>query len=429
MGYTIMGMALGIALIVLFIVGVPIAFAIGGASVIALIIDGSTPLILVAQRMFIGIDSFPYLALPFFILAGNLMGSGGISKRLVDFCMSLLGKLSGGLALVAVLTAMFFAAVSGSSAATTAAVGAILIPSMVRNHYKDSFAAATVSSASALGIIIPPSVPMILFCIGSGVSVGKIFAAGIIPGIFIGITLMFVAYFRSKQEGYRGTKEYSVKEILIAFKDALLALIMPLIILGGIYGGIFTPTEAAAVAVIYGFIVSMFIYREITYKDFAKIILDSTITSASILIIISAANLFGLLMARDMLPQRLAELFISISSDKYVFLLLINVMLLLVGMVFESSAAIIILTPLLCPIAVFFGIDLIHFGVIMIVNLAIGMITPPVGLNLFVASYISGVPLKNIMSQIWPFLIVFIADLLIITYLPQISLWLPSLLG
>jgi len=422
---TILLVSLGI----FFILNVPIAISLGGASAFALIIDGKTPLILIAQRMFSGLDSFPYMALPFFVLAGNMMAAGGISRRLINFSTTLVGRMQGGLAIVTILACMFFAAISGSSAATAAAIGSIMIPGMVSSKYKINFAAATVASSAELGVIIPPSVPMVLYCVAVGASVGKLFIAGVIPGILIGVSLMLVAHHIAKKEGFLGTRAYTLKEVWIAFKDSLLAFTMPIIILGGIYGGIFTPTEAAAVVTIYGFIVGAFIYREIKLRDLKSILLESAITAATILLIISTANLFGLIMSRERIPQMIAEVFMALSTNKYVFLLLVNLLLLFIGTMFETSASIIILSPLLYPIAMQFGIDPIHFGIVIIVNLAVGMVTPPVGINLFVTCNLAKIKIEAMAKYLVYYLAVLVLDIFIITYIPQLSLWLPNLLS
>ena len=422
-----MGAILGIGLIIGFVIGMPIAFALGASSALALILKGQ-PIILIAQRMFTGIDSFPYMALPFFILAGNLMSNGGISKRLIYFCTTMIGRIRGGLAYVAILSSMFFAAISGSSAATAAAVGAIMIPGMLEKGYDRDFSAATVASAAAVGIIIPPSVPMVLYCVAAGASVGNMFIGGIIPGFMYGGILIIIAYFLVRKQPSVESRKYTWKEKMIGFRDSIIALLMPVIILGGIYSGVFTPTEAAAVAVVYGLIVGLFIYKEIKIGDLGRIFLESTLTAATILIIISTASLFGLIITREQVPQLLANVFAVISPNKYVFLVLVNILFLIVGMFMESSAAIIILTPLLAPIATSFGIDLLQFGIIMVVNLAIGMVTPPVGLNLFVIGDIAQTSIGNMMKHLMPYIIGLILILLLISFIPQTCLYLPSLM-
>ncbi len=424
-----MAVILLIGLLVFFLLNVPIAFSLGAASTLALVYQGKVPLTLIAQRMFAAVDSFPLMAIPFFILAGNLMENGGISRRLIRFATCLVGRITGGLALVTVATCMFFAAISGSSAATAAAIGSILIPAMVRRGYNINFASATVASSGELGVIIPPSIPMVLFGVLAEQSIGTIFIAGIMPGILIAGTLTLVAYIISKKHGYVGTDRATLAETWVAFKDAILALLMPLIILGGIYGGVFTPTEAAVVAVFYGLIVGLFIYRETKISDLKNILASSAITTSVIMIIIANASLFGWIMTRERVPQMIAEFFLSISSDPLVFLLLVNLLLLFIGTMFETSAALIILTPLLFPIAVQLGVHPIHFGMIMIVNLAVGMVTPPLGINLFVTCNIAKIRIEDMARMLVPYLAVLILDIFIITYVPWITLWLPTVLG
>lgn len=425
-----MGTILLIGLAVFFLLNLPIAFSLGAASSFALFMQGTVSLTIIPQRMFAAVDSFPLMAIPFFVLAGNLMGEGGISKRLVNFATAIMGRVTGGLAIVTVATCMFFAAISGSSAATAAAIGSILIPAMVDHKYKKNFAAATVAASGELGVIIPPSVPMVLFGVMASQSIGTMFIAGFLPGLLIGGTLMLTAYFVSKKEGFVGTEKSSLKQVVYTFKDAILALLMPVIILGGIYGGIFTPTEAAVVAVFYGLIVGMFVYRELKLKDLKKIFAESTITTSTIMIIIANASTFGWIMTREQVPQKIAEVFMSVSGGSpVIFLLLVNILLLIIGTMFETSAALIILTPLLFPIATKLGVNPIHFGMIMIVNLAVGMVTPPLGINLFVSCNIAKLKIEDLAKYLVPYLLVLIADIFIITYIPQITLWLPTVLG
>ncbi|WP_102273111.1 TRAP transporter large permease [Cytobacillus massiliigabonensis] len=411
-------------LIILFLINVPVAVALGLASMIVLMVQDNVPLMVVVQKMFNSADSFTLMAVPFFILAGKLMETGGISKRLMNFAGSLVGGMHGGLAMVSIVTCMFFAAVSGSAAATTAAVGSILIPAMVKKGYDKSFATAIQAAGGTIGVMIPPSVPLILFGVIAGASIGDLFIAGIMPGIFVGISLIFVAYFISRKRGYGKEEKSSFKEIAISFKDAILALLMPIIILGGIYGGIFTPTEGSVVAVVYGLIVGLFIYKEIKWKDLPEIFISSGVTSAVILFIISCASIFGFILTREQIPLQITDAMLGITTNAIMILIIINIILLIVGTFLETSAAIVILAPILVPIASAAGIDLVHFGVVMVVNLAIGMITPPVGINLFVASNIAKIRLEHIVRAIIPFLIILIVDVFILSFIPSISLFL-----
>ncbi|NUH83417.1 TRAP transporter large permease [Bacillus firmus] len=411
-------------LLLLFLVNVPVAVALGLASMIVLMVQDNVPLMVIVQKMFTSTDSFTLMAVPFFILAGKLMESGGISKRLINFSSTLVGSLHGGLAMVSIVTCMFFAAISGSAAATTAAVGSILIPAMVKRGYDKSFSTAIQAAGGTIGVMIPPSVPLILFGVIAGASIGDLFIAGIIPGIFVGISLILVAYFISRKRDYGKEEKSSIKEVASAFKSAILAILMPVIILGGIYGGIFTPTEGSVVAVVYGLIVGLLIYKEIKWKDLPEIFISSVITSSVILFIISCASIFGFLLTREQIPAQISEGMLGITSNAIMILIIINVILLIVGTFLETSAAIVIMAPILVPIASAAGMDLVHFGVIMVVNLAIGMITPPVGINLFVASNIAKIRLEHIVRAIMPFIIVLIIDVLILSFMPSISLFL-----
>ncbi|WP_099364017.1 TRAP transporter large permease [Fredinandcohnia onubensis] len=410
-------------LIVLFFINVPIAVALGLASMIVLMVQDNVPLMVVVQKMFTSTDSFTLMAVPFFILAGKLMEVGGISKRLVDFAMTIVGRMHGGLAMVSVVTCMFFAAISGSGAATTAAVGAIMIPAMVQKGYDKSFSTAIQAAGGTIGVMIPPSVPMILFGVIAGASISDLFIAGILPGIFVGISLILVAYFISRKRGYGKEEKSSGKEIFTSFNRAILAILMPVIILGGIYGGVFTPTEASVVAVVYGLIVGLFIYKEIKWKDLPEVFIQSAVTSAVIMFIISCASIFGFILTREQIPLSITNALLAISDNPIIVLIIINVILLIVGTFLETSAAIIIMAPILLPVTTAVGIDPVHFGIIMVVNLAIGFITPPVGINLFVASNIANLRLEKIVRAIIPFLIILIVDIIIISFVPELSLF------
>lgn len=394
------------------------AYALGLSSAIALLTMGNTSLIIVAQSMFGGMNAFTLLALPFFILAGNIMAAGGVSRRLINFAQALLGHIPGGLAIVSVVACAFFAAVSGSAAATCAAVGAIMVPCMREANYDDDFSAAVIGTAATSGIIIPPSVPMIVYCIsvGGGISVGDCFMAGIIPGVIYCAALAVLAVVRSKKNNYHGTKRATAKECLHAFKEALLPLMMPVIILGGIYSGLFTATEASVVAAVYGLVASTLILREISWKETFEIIKNSAKTAGGLLLLLGAANVFGVILTRERIPQLVTGLFLELISSKFMFLLIMNVLFLILGMFMEAGPIIIILAPLLAPVAKVYGVDLVHFGVIMIMNLAIGMASPPFGLSLFVITDISGCKFLNICKQMLPCFAVMILVLLLITY-------------
>ena len=418
-----------ISMIVLLIVGVPIAFVLCGSSIIAILSTGDIHKAIVIQRMFSGSGSFTLLAIPFFVLAGNLMSSGGISKRLVNLCNSLFGHISGGLAMVAIITCAFFAAISGSSAATAAAVGTIIIPEMLKHKYDKDFAGATVASSAELGVIIPPSIGLIQYGVATGTSISDLFMAGFLPGIFICLVLCVVAHFLCKKQGFEPSKKATRQEKIQAFKDAILAILMPVIILGGIYSGVFTPTEAAVIAVFYGLIVGVFVYKEIKLSDIPRILTDSAITMSTVLLIMSASTIFGWILTKLQIPQAVAKGFLGISASKYIFLLLVNVLLLFIGMFCEAGAAMVILAPLLAPVAQTLGIDLVHFGIIMMANLAIGMMTPPVGVNLYVVCDTAKVKIEGMFPYLVKYFLALVAGVLIITYVPQLSLLLVNLFG
>lgn len=422
-----MALLLFLLLIVLFVIGVPIAFSLGLASAITVWQGELMPMLIVAQQYITSVNSFPLMAIPFFILAGYLMQSGGISRRLVDFSNTMVGSMTGGLAMVAIITSLFFAAISGSGAATTAAIGSILIPAMIAKGYASGYAAANQAASGALGVIIPPSIPLILYGIAANVSVGDMFVAGILPGLMITLSLLLFAYGYARYHGHGGVERSSWREMFTAGRKALLAILMPVIILGGIYGGIFTPTEAAVIAVVYSFLVGFVIYREISLKDIVGILQEAAVTTAVVLSIIGAAGLYGRILQSLRVPSMLSNFVIGAIDSPLLFIVLVNVLLLMAGMFIEAAAAILIFVPILLPIAVSFGFDPVHFGIIMVVNLAMGMFTPPVGLNLFVASQISKVGVARLTWSILPFVAIVLVNLFIISVVPFLSTWLPSL--
>lgn len=413
----------------LLLIGAPIGVALGLSSAVVIYTIMKIPLIVVAQRMFTAIDSFSFMAIPFFMLAGSFMASGGVTKRLVKFANSLVGFITGGLALVVAVTGMFFAAISGSSAATTAALGATLFDEMEKTGYKRDFAAAIIAAGGTVGIVIPPSITLVVFGVTAGVSIGDLFLGGFAPGIIMGVSMCILSYFLCKKKGLKSIGRLSLINIIKSFKDSFLALMMPVIILGGIYGGIFTPTEAAAVAAVYGLIIGLFVYRELTIKNLPSVILKAAVSTTVIMFIVGGANLFGWILTNAQVPHAVAMFMTSISRSHIVFLMLLNILLLFVGTLVNASAAVVILVPILFPVAMSFGINPIFFGVLMIVNLAIGCITPPVGLDLFVVCGITKLPIEKVTKAIFPYLVVLILDLLVITYFPQIILFVPTILG
>jgi C4-dicarboxylate transporter DctM subunit len=412
--------------IALVIIGVPIVVALGLSSVIALVTQGDIPIALISQRMFTAMDSFPLLALPLFLLAGKLMETGGISIRLVNFASTLVGHIRAGFAMISVVTSMFFAGISGSAVADTAAIGSILIPSMVKEGYDRDYAASVQATAGSIGVIIPPSVPMVVYSLVGGVSVSKMFLGGFIPGLLSGLSLMVVSYIIGKKKGYEGGKRATLKQQWVSFKDALLALMMPVIILGGVMFGIFTPTEAAVIAVAYAFLIGVFVYKDLKIMDIPHILLDSVRDSAVIMVIIGTASLFGWLLTSEGFPQMLGEMLFSISKNPTIILLIINVMLLIVGTFMETNAAIIMLAPIFLPIIQEAGIDPVFFGIVMVVNLAIGMCTPPVGVCLFVTSKIAQRSIKDVTKTVLPFLLAMIIVLILITVFPQLVMYFPN---
>ncbi|KQL56021.1 MULTISPECIES: TRAP transporter large permease [Bacillaceae] len=410
-----------VSLIALFFIGVPVAIALGLSTSLAMLLAGDITLLTLAQRAFVSLDSFPLLAIPLFILAGVIMEYGGISQRLINLANSLTGHLVGGLAIVTVVTTMFFAAISGSSVAATAALGAILIPAMINRGYEKEFAGGVQAVSGTLGIIMPPSIPLILYGTAVGASIGDLFIAGMVPGILIGIALIVTVVIIAKKRNYPKEEKKSGKEIGEAFVKAIPALIMPVIILGGIYSGIFTATEAAGVAVAYAFIVGVFVYRAINFTKLKTILSQASITTATIMLILATAGLFSWLLTIENVPQQVASFITSISENPWVFLGIVMVLLLLVGMFMETNASIIILAPILVPVASQLGIDPVHFGIVMIVTLAIGMVTPPMGLNLFVVSKIGKLRLDKLTYSLIPFYIAILIVLVIIAFIPTIT--------
>lgn len=412
----------GIFFVLLFI-GVPIGYAIGIATVITIAVFTPLSPMIIAQNTIAGVDSFPLLAIPFFMLAGNLMRSGGIARRLVDFFQSIIGHVTGGLGMVTIVVCMFFAAISGSAVATVSAVGAFMIPEMVKHGYSKSFAAAITAAAGTIGVIIPPSIPFVIYGVVANASITKMFTAGILPGVLMGVALMIVCYIVSKKNGYVGSDERkSAKEIWMAFKEAFWAILSPVIILGGIYSGIFTPTEAAVVSVVYSLIVGVFIYKELDYKETYAAFRDAIDVNGATTFMIGLSAAFAVLLTLEKIPLKIAMFITGLSDNGIIILLLINAFLLLVGMFIDNIPATIILSPILLPVAVKLGMDPITFGVMLTMNLAIGFCTPPYGINLFVASAISKVDMGLLSRKIlWP-IIGLLAVLALVTYVDPVTM-------
>lgn len=407
-----------ISFIVLLALGVPIAFTICLSALLVMIAGGVSPLMII-QRMFTAADSFSLIAVPFFILAGDLMAKGKVSQVLVEFAESLIGFVRGGLSIVAVLAGMFFAAISGSGAATTAAVGATLIPELKKRGYDEDRSAALIASAGTIGVVIPPSVPMVLYAVIAEQSVNTMFKNGFVPGIMMGLILIIIALVEAKELKYPKGTPFNLKNVGKTFLKAIWGIIMPLIILGGIFSGYFTPSEAADIAVIYSIIVSIFVYRDLGPKKLFEIVKGSAKTSAVIMIIISCSGPFGWCLANWKIPDSIASAVLSVSSNKYIIMLLIAVIILIAGVFMETSSAIILLTPVFLPLVKAMGVNLIHFGILFVVGIAIGMITPPVAINLFVASGITGHPIEKIAKAVIPYLIGLIVVFFLIVYVPM----------
>ena len=418
-----------ISLLILFAIDTPIAIAIGASSVLAIIFQGDFPLMMIAQRMFSGTDSFHLMAVPLFMFAGVLMEAGGISKRIIDFANALVGWLPGGLAAVTIVSAMFFAGISGSAAADAAAVGAILIPAMKKSGYDSDFAAAVQASGGSIGVIIPPSIPMIIFGFLTGASIGQLFAAGILPGLLIGLSLIIISTIISLKNGYSSSASFSLTETWRTFRRAILAMGAPIIILGGILTGIFTATESAAVAVMYALLLGMFVYRKINFADLFPLFRDGAVISGIVMFIIAMASIFSWLAAMEEIPATLAGNLLSLSDNPIVLLLLINLVLLIAGTFIETTAALILLVPMITAMIPALGIDMVQLGVIVVTNLAIGMLTPPMGICLIVSCSISGDTIGAVSKRVLPFLAILIVDLLLITFYPPLTMWMAGLVS
>jgi len=418
-----------LSLFFLFVINTPIAIAIGTASLAAIAVQGDFSLMVVIQRMVAGTDSFHLMAVPLFMYAGAIMEKGGMSQRLIDFANALTGWLPGGLAAVSIVSAMFFAGISGSAAADAAAVGAILIPAMKRSGYPSDFSAAVQAAGGSLGVVIPPSIPMIIFGFLTGASISRLFAAGILPGLLIAMSLISVAAVISWKNGFTQGNRFSWQRLGHTTKDALLALGAPVIILGGILSGVFTATESAAVAVVYALFVSMAIYRQIRFKDVFLIFGQAGITSAIVMFIISTAYVFSWIAAIEKIPDALAGGLLSMTENPVYLLLLINLVLLVTGVFVETTASLILLVPMITAMVPSLGIDLVQLGVIVVANLAIGMLTPPMGICLIVSATISGQRIGAVSRRVVPFLLVLIVDLALITFYPPLTMWLAKALG
>lgn len=414
--------AMFLSMLTLVAFNVPLALCIAFSCLIAFVFFSHMPSFVTVQRMFTGIDSFPLMSIPFFLLAGKIMEKGGVSMRLVNLGASIVGSAPGGLAIIALLASMFFASISGSAPATVVAIGSIMIPAMIKAGYDKGFSVALMAVGGTIGIIIPPSIPFVVYGISANVSIGDLFIAGILPGMIVGASLIIYSYYYSKSRGYRGSEPTSFKNFIECFKKSLFGLAMPIIILGGIYSGVFTPTESGAIACVYGLVISLFVYKELKFSDLKEVFVSSSLTSSMVLLIIGAANIMGWVLTTEQFPQQVSNWISSFGADKLWLLLSINLVLLLIGTFLELNAAIILLVPIFLPILIAQDVNLVHFGIVMITNLAIGLLTPPLGVNLFVAKSLSDSSFSVIVRKVMPLLLVMIVDLILFTLIPEISL-------
>ena len=415
-------------LLVLMLTGMPISISLGLTVLTFLFTMTDVPIEAVALKLFTGIEKFEIMAIPFFILAGNFLTHGGVARRMINFATSMVGHWHGGLALAGVMACALFAAVSGSSPATVVAIGSIILPAMVKQGYPKSFGAGVITTSGALGILIPPSIVMVMYSVSTNTSVGKLFMAGVVPGLMLAFLLGLTTWYLAKKHSYPRLKKATWTERWQAFRKSGWGLLLIVIVMGGIYSGVFTPTEAAAMAAVYAFIIAVFVYKDLNLKQVPKVLLDSASLSAMLLYIITNAVLFSFLITSENIPQAMASFLIGEGMGKITFLLVVNLLLLLAGNVMEPSSIVLILAPILFPVAMKLGIDPVHFGIMIVVNMEVGMCHPPVGLNLYVASGITKMGISELTVAVLPWLATMIAFLGLVTYVPEISLWLPSLI-
>ena len=416
-------------LAVLMLTGMPISISLGLTVLTFLFTMTNVPLESVALKLFTGIEKFEIMAIPFFILAGNFLTHGGVARRMIKFASSMVGHWHGGLGLAGVLACALFAAVSGSSPATVVAIGSVILPAMVKAGFPNKFGAGIITTSGALGILIPPSIVMVMYSVATNTSVGALFMAGVVPGLALAGVLGGVAWYRARKFGYPRLPKASFKERLLAFKESAWGLFLIVVVMGGIYSGMFTPTEAAAMSAVYAFFVAVFVYKDIGMKDVPKILLNSANMSAMLLYIITNAVLFSFIMTNENIPQTLADWMLGNGLGVIAFLLAVNVILLLAGNFMEPSSIVLIFAPILFPVAMKLGIDPVHFGIIMVVNMEVGMCHPPVGLNLYVASGITKMGITELTVAVWPWLLAMLCFLIVVTYWPGLSLWFPRYLG
>ena len=417
-----------ISLFGLMLIGVPVAVSLGASTVLTMLLFTDLDVAAMPQLIFDGINKFALMAIPMFILAGNLLSKGGSARRIIDFAKSMVGHLPGGLPMSAIFACVIFAAVSGSSPATVVAIGSIMFAAIKEAGYPKEYAVGGITTAGSLGILIPPSVVMIVYGVTAEVSIARLFMAGVVPGLMLGGMMIAQTYFGAKRLGFKATTPEPWSERIKKFFRAFWALLIVVVVIGGIYGGIFTPTEAAAASAIYALIISLFVYKDIKFKDLWGICLESAITTAMIFFIIANAVVFAYLLTSENIPQTIADSILAANIGKIGFLIIVNVLLFIMGQFMEPSSVVMIMVPLLLPIATALGVDPVHFGILLIVNMEIGMITPPVGLNLFVASGLTGMNLKDVIVSCLPWTLTLFIGLILVTYIPEISLWLPNLM-
>ena len=416
-------------LVLLMLTGMPISISLGLTVLTFLFTMTDVPIASVALKLFTGIEKFEIMAIPFFILAGNFLTHGGVARRMINFATAMVGHWHGGLGLAGVMACALFAAVSGSSPATVVAIGSILLPAMVKQGFPDRFGAGVITTSGALGILIPPSIVMVMYSVATNTSVGQLFMAGVIPGLMLAGFLGFTTWWRARKNNYPRMPRASFMERWKAFRESVWGLLLIVVVIGGIYTGIFTPTEAAAMSAVYAFLVAVFVYRDMNLRQIPKILLDSANMSAMLLYIITNAVLFSFLMTSEQIPQTMAEWMVGQGMGPILFLLMVNVLLLLAGNVMEPSSIVLIFAPILFPMAMHLGIDPVHFGILIVVNMEVGMCHPPVGLNLYVASGITKMGITELTKAVWPWLLTMLVFLALVTYVPAISLWLPRTLG
>tara|TARA_B100000700_G_scaffold110889_1_gene124902 strand:+ start:1867 stop:3147 length:1281 start_codon:yes stop_codon:yes gene_type:complete len=424
-----MGLLVSIVLFLSMLISVPVGIALGLSALIGMLYVSPDILIMMPQKFLYGLDSFPLLAIPLFVLAGQLMSMGGLAKRIIAMALLFVGQIRGGLALVVISSAMLMSGISGSPSANTAAIGSVAIPAMKKLKYPPEFATAVLAAAGGVSTLVPPAIDLIIIGVIANISIGGLFAAGILPAFVNGIAIMLIAYYYSRKMNLPLADKTTSSQKLNILREGILPILMIIIILGGIYGGVFTPTEAASVAVVYGFVVSFFIYKELTIEDVPKVLLNTASLSGVVLLVLATASVFSFILTFERIPHALAQTIITYADNWIVFIILVHIVFLLLGMVMDALPAIIVLMPIFLPVAVSLGIDPIHFGILIAANVGLGMITPPVGICLFVACGISEVQIGKVVKPLIPFLILLFVSLVIITAFPQVTLLLPQLFG